>query len=396
MVHSNHILKASFIHIPKCGGVYIRELICKYYGFVILTDRHPNYLDFFNTKDEMHIPEIYDKHSIRKFGKYRYFYTNPNIDRKILDQYYTFTFVRNPYDKIYSAYYYLKRCLNESVNGNTIRNTVETPEYFNDFNTFIQNKDNVNNISYFHAFITQCDQLFDTSNNIKINFIGRTETLNIDFMHVLTSLDIPIHIEHMRILNDDIRYNTSKYNNNITNEINEDTLLFINNYFKKDFETFGYKICDTIDDLKTYYEIKNNSLVHTNVSRLTNLLNTYICANNIHYNILATDQFNIKMKNVTDILIENTLCNLINAITRNEICNLKKELVRTETTNNEMKEKGNTDINNMKMLLAGLIKDEQLQLINVCNICKYKTYNILSTSVHKMLCYNINTKECCR
>jgi|688.fasta_scaffold381337_2 hypothetical protein len=388
MVYVNHELKASFLHIPKCGGVYVRTLLLQFYNFDTVTDRHPNIVNFLNTDGELDSPDVYDKHVIRKYGKYRYFYTNPNVDRKVLEEYYTFTFVRNPYDRIYSAYKYLLRCL--SQDGNKIRHLIENPEYFKDFNTFIQNKDNVNGISYFHAFITQYDQLLDTSNNIKISFIGKTETLDNDFMQMLVSFGVPKHMEHLKLLNNNVRYNKSN-TNTIENEINETSLAFINKHFKNDFDYFGYKICNTLDELKQYYGPDKTSLI--NATRLTTLVTTYSYLNNIQYNLWLNQMNTTKLVNINKILFETISSTAISANTINELSSIKTQF-EDVSDYNEIVTNCKSNIINAKTLLLSQIKDEQHLFINECNICKYKTYNELATNVHKMLCSDINIKDC--
>jgi len=394
MVYSQDDIKVSFMHIPKCGGAYIRTILTELYGFYSVQDIHPNYIDFINTQDNLNSPIIYDKHAISKYGKYRYFYTNTNVDRKLLEEYYTFTFVRNPYDRIYSAYNYLKKSVLSSTDGKSIRHLPEKLEYFKDFNTFIENKDNVNGISYFHAFITQFDQLLDTSNNIKISFIGRVETLDIDFMRILITLNLPINRIYIKMLSKKIRFNESITNNSIENEINDTSLAFINNYFKNDFGYFGYKKYDTIDELKRYYDLKKASLIHSNVTRITNLVNAYISANKIHFNSNKINNTALNRINaVNNILIENTLYNTINVTIREEVNNIKSELAVIRSDINPIVENLNDNINNLKQLLYSLIIEEQQQHINECSICKYKTYNTLATEIHKMLCRDTNIKK---
>ena len=163
----NYELKAIFFHGVKCGGNFCINLLKKY-GFVnYCKNIHENYIDFF--ENESYIKNIKDSHTIRKFGKYRYFYSHQDCNKEYIDNYFKFTFVRNPYSKIVSAYMYLKRRLEE--NTHTIRGLEENPEYFVDFATFVKNYKNVNNISFFHAFIPQYEHIVDFSMMI-YKFIG--------------------------------------------------------------------------------------------------------------------------------------------------------------------------------------------------------------------------------
>ncbi len=261
MVFINDKIKALFLHIPKCGGCYIRDILTMEYDFKELTSlKHEEYDSFFENKNDIKLNEDTDKHTIRKMGKYRYMITHQEVDKEIFDTYFTFTFVRNPYTRIYSAYLYLKRLLTETKEGNKTRNSFENKEYFTDFNTFIKNYKNVNNISYFHAFITQYDQLCDFSNNIKINYIGKQENLDIDFLKILHILGVN-EIKHSKELYYNIRNNSSEIDdtNSIKELYNEESFDFVNRYFEKDFKIFHYDKYETFAEFKEFFKLNNDN-----------------------------------------------------------------------------------------------------------------------------------------
>ena len=271
MVYINHNNKAIYIHIPKCGGCYIRDVLKNKYGFHEITiNKHCNYDEFIdNTKNILLENEKneYYKHSINKMGKYRFFYSHQDINKDIFDNYFKFTFVRNPYTKIISAYLYLKRVLYESKDENVIKTFPENKDYFVNFKTFIQNYDKINIVSYCHAFITQYEQLVDFSNNICFNYIGKQENLDTDLLNILTILNIT-NISHEDYLHFNIRHNVSNNEFNDIYEYYDETIfLFINKHFEKDFEVFNYKKFDTFEEFTNIYrhyeQIQSSLYVNT-------------------------------------------------------------------------------------------------------------------------------------
>lgn len=143
---------AIFIHIPKCAGISIAlELFgCRAGGHLTLT----NYKQIFSQKD--------------------------------FDRLFKFTFVRNPWDRLISAYHFIcEGGMNESdklVADHSVRR-------FTGFNDFVENymmKENFEDILHFqHQWNFVCET--DVSPP-KVDFIGRYENLANDFQTVSASL----------------------------------------------------------------------------------------------------------------------------------------------------------------------------------------------------------------
>jgi hypothetical protein len=214
-----------------------------------------------------------DDHTIRKYGNLRYYLNHQNVNRQIFKDYFIFTFVRDPYAKLFSAYSYLNKSL-VNVNLNKIRESYENKDYFADFETFIQNKKKVNNISYFHAFITQEDQLINWNNQLKINYIGTVENLDNDLINILILLGVK-KMKHLSMIFQNIRLNKTKDDKLYLPDIyNKQSFQFVNEYFAKDFELFHYKKYKTYEDFKKSY--RNNDKKHeysiTNLFKENNLI----------------------------------------------------------------------------------------------------------------------------
>jgi hypothetical protein len=268
MVFINNERRELFLHIPKCGGSHIRKYLIEYYDYTQFFDdnKHHKMEDFCDNIDVI----VNDKHTITKKGKYRFFLSHQNYNTKYRD-YFKYTFVRNPYEKLYSAFKYLK----SHIYKGGIRGLYENQEFFVDFKTFIHSKNFINNISFFHAFITQYDQLVNENGIIDMDFIGNVETLDEDFLYLLNLRNIEINENHKKELFENIKTNSTDITN--LNLIYDDEILkFVNEYFSIDFEYFGYKKYDTMEDFvdKYYKDIEcfQNSKKNLKIYKLLNIV----------------------------------------------------------------------------------------------------------------------------
>lgn len=144
---------ALFIHIPKAAGSSIQKAV-----FGLNSWTHHKYKDF-----EKELPE------------------------ETLKKVFKFSFTRNPYDRLFSAYQYLKR------GGNNATDKYWAKKYLNNYPTFerfvkefVTNK-NVH--SYVH-FIPQHEFIIDKNGKIAMDFLGKFENLEYDFNAICKKLEI--------------------------------------------------------------------------------------------------------------------------------------------------------------------------------------------------------------
>ena len=214
MCSINHDKKAIYIHIPKTGGSFIRDSLKNYYGFKSYYLKRPDHNQFCRIYDNS-----VDKHENKIFGTLLYYKTSPylnrimNMDQEKWNNYFIFTFVRNPYDRLISGYSYCNK--------------------FNiSFDNFINNMIRFNCWIYWHSFMPQIRHITNEKGENNINFIGKYENLYEDFNNVLQILNFKII--HKNIVKNKSNH---KHYSNYYNKLN---LKYINTILEQDLKDLDY------------------------------------------------------------------------------------------------------------------------------------------------------------
>ena len=100
---------------------------------------------------------------------------------KTFKTYFKFSFVRNPYTRIQSAYYFLK---DGGINKYDLAWSKKYLWQVKDFEDFVLNHLSEDLMYSWHHFIPQLNYLQDESGKIPVDFIGRFENLEKDFKYV--------------------------------------------------------------------------------------------------------------------------------------------------------------------------------------------------------------------
>lgn len=148
--------------------------------------------------------------------------------RKTFEQYFKFAFVRNPWDRLYSAFRYLKTGGWNHEDKEWSKKNLSTFDNFTDFVKQWLNKDNIQ--QHLH-FIPQHQFICDGKGNIIIDYLAYFETINDDFHKIAERLNINASIGHHNASPPD------SYKEAYT----EETRKIVANIYEKDIALFGYK-----------------------------------------------------------------------------------------------------------------------------------------------------------
>lgn len=191
--------KCIFIHIPKTAGLSMSKTL------------------FGNYAGTHHEITYY----LNKFG------------RKTVNNYFKFTFVRNPWDRLFSAFNYLK---NGGINEIDAKFSSDHLSSISNFEEFVLNWLNEDTILIYWHFIPQYRFITTAKNRdlIMVDFVGRFENLNEDFNSVCKILNF----QNARLLklNESERNSDKSYKEFYTKEMIDK----VSELYKLDIALFNY------------------------------------------------------------------------------------------------------------------------------------------------------------
>jgi hypothetical protein len=204
----SHKHKYIFIHIPKTGGSSVERALL--INENVITSDTPIFLlksvDE-KTRDKYKLQILKNNQIVQQSH-----YPLDKFDLELQNNYYCFTFVRNPWDLVVSVYEFSKQYRYKMVNVNF------------SFEDFLL-KDKIKAAPWHmlpqHSFI-----------NENINFIGKFENLQEDFDKICKNLNLQQQkLPHI------LKTKRIKYQDYYT----EETKNFVAVKYKKDIEMFNYK-----------------------------------------------------------------------------------------------------------------------------------------------------------
>lgn len=159
----SNIHKTIFVHIPKVAGQSIETMFLNDLG---LDWSQRNALLLRRKK-------MFEKGPSRLAHLKAHQYVDLNyIDQEEFDNYFKFSFVRNPFSRAYSHYKYLGY------------SNVYSFDFF--VNKILENKIKSNHF----FFISQTDYLCDNNKKLLVDFVGKFENLKEDIKYVIDRTDI--------------------------------------------------------------------------------------------------------------------------------------------------------------------------------------------------------------
>lgn len=206
-----HKCKAIYIHIPKTGGSAVKHAILQALGYTTSF-----------TTDSKRPTKVKKEFSLTGPQKHRQLVqVIKDLPNEQVNQYYKFTFIRNPWDRMVSEFHWRQQIYNDR----------KPPPV--DFKQFIHEIERMqaSKTYFFRSHIqTQKSFVVDTAGVVALDDIFRLETITTDIKVVSAKLDLPLQIK---------RYNTSTHRD-YREYYNKETKQVINKLYRDDIETFGY------------------------------------------------------------------------------------------------------------------------------------------------------------
>lgn len=181
-----------FIHVPKTAGTAIARAL-------------------FESPSE-HIPYfIYQRTNPAKFHRF-----------------FKFAFVRNPWDRLVSSFFYLHRGGMHAYDQAWSERFIAP--YRGDFGQFVRNWLTSENVSTWAHFAPQSDFILDARDNVMVDFVGRYERLHDDFQFVARRLK----------LNTALRPINESAHDDFRRCYDEETSSIVQKVYARDIKVFGY------------------------------------------------------------------------------------------------------------------------------------------------------------
>ena len=208
----SHKHKCIFVHIPKVAGKSIKKT---YFG---VPETGPNAAEFIATN------------SAPDFLEYPYGHKSIKEYRKLSGQknYFSFTFVRNPYDRLVSAFFYLDNGGSNRFDSNFKAEYLDV--YKGDFNAFV--------MGFSHRFErhlhfkSQHKWIANFWGKIKVDYVGNFESLDEDMRPVLDKIGLEkLSLEHVN-KSEHLAYR-SYYS--------DEARLKVSKIYRKDLKLFNYE-----------------------------------------------------------------------------------------------------------------------------------------------------------
>ena len=198
MINYKH--KFIFVHIPKCGGSSVE---------IAFTGKQHVEWDADNN--------IWIQHATAKQIK--------EIYCPKYEQYFSFTFVRNPWDRAVSDYMWIRRALSiadEFKNFLLLKGKFDTPRL---------KYPHINKSGRGDHILPQSDFILDSNGDQMVDFVGSLENFQEDFNIICDKIGIPRQkLPHQ---------NKSKHKH-YTEYYDEETKQIVAEKYAKDIEYFGY------------------------------------------------------------------------------------------------------------------------------------------------------------
>ncbi len=212
----SHSKRFIFVHVYKAAGSSLRRSLAKYETLGVRTKRAVARM-----ATRVGLLESGREYTAGVFN-YRGAKTHLSaaairdlVTPEVFDQYFTFAFVRNPWDWQVSLYHYALRTPRHHQH--------KLAKSFKSFDEYLDWRVN-------EDFHTQKERLCNAKGEIIVDFIGKTEDIEVDFGKICDKLGIESRLPHVN------RTQHKPY----TEYYTDSTRALIEKHFIEDIDTFGY------------------------------------------------------------------------------------------------------------------------------------------------------------
>lgn len=211
----SHEHNCIFIHIPKTAGTSISNF---YFPAIALDWKKPNYdlLYGWCPKRKIHLQHATSKQLLEL----------DLIKPEIWKSYFKFTFIRNPYDRAYSDYFWIMR--DRHIKGSFA-------DYINKKGEFDKILNDNSEMTYRGDHLIPQTNFFSFEGIYKMDFVGRFEQLDEAVFNINKKLDID------KVFNVHIQKGEYKRKKHYSHFYNKENKALVEQFFQQDIEILNYK-----------------------------------------------------------------------------------------------------------------------------------------------------------
>ena len=218
-------LNCLFIHIPKCAGTSIEKSLCHHAS--TNWEGRSKFLIKKNL-DPLCGPPQLGHLTLREYLKYNYV--------KNIEEYFKFSFVRNPWARLVSEYRYRK-----------YYQVMDFREFVNRISSYEDDYENCKDFK--RHLISQVDFLVDEKGALSVDFIGKFENLESDYKKVCEHLGVKYNLRKTNVSQNKknillqvkkIFNYQSKYSYNYKDYYDSNLKNDVSQIYEKDIDIFKY------------------------------------------------------------------------------------------------------------------------------------------------------------